>query len=182
MRHRTIQIFNHPAREANKWAKIFQFYAALHHSDRQLTSSLCCITPIQGFGSGSVLFLEGSWIRIRIKLKIREPSRLTMGPWTLKIEAGSSEWRVCMPVVANSHHLDKAAGSGSGSGSALTWKAGSGSGSALTGKAGSGPASTWKAGSGSALKKSTIKEKSVEKVKYECSYTNLIFNSPRKEI
>jgi hypothetical protein len=33
-RHRTIQIVFHPAKEANKCAKICQWCAASHHSDR----------------------------------------------------------------------------------------------------------------------------------------------------
>jgi hypothetical protein len=46
----------------------------------------------------------GSWIWIRIKIKILEVSRLkwSRGGRALKMKA----WRVCGPVVADSHRLD----------------------------------------------------------------------------
>jgi hypothetical protein len=39
-------------------------------------------------------------LRIRIKVKNQELSRLNLEPWTLKMEA-------CRPDVADSHHLDE---------------------------------------------------------------------------
>ncbi len=46
-----------------------------------------------------------NWIQIRIKLKVTEQWRMKWShgePWTLTREA----WRVCMPGVADLHHLD----------------------------------------------------------------------------
>jgi hypothetical protein len=70
---------------------------------------------VQGFVSGSawICIVFGSWIRIRIKVRIHEISRLKIESWrawTLKMEAWRLKmevWRVCRPVVADSHHLQE---------------------------------------------------------------------------
>jgi hypothetical protein len=76
----------------------------------------------EGFGYGSTFFFWSriririrvkSWIRIRIKAQILELSRLKMEPWRA-VDGGIKEWelkietwRVCRPVVTDSHHLDE---------------------------------------------------------------------------
>ncbi len=55
----------------------------------------------------------GSWIRSRIKDKIKELWRLKMErgwPWTLTIEARRPKmklWIICIPVVADLNHCDE---------------------------------------------------------------------------
>jgi hypothetical protein len=50
-----------------------------------------------------ICIVFGSWIRIRIKVKIQERSRLKNEAWRLKTEASG----VCRLVVTDSHHLDE---------------------------------------------------------------------------
>ncbi len=57
--HHTIQIFFHPAKEANKCAKISEFYAASPHSDR-LTACEQKINVISMPHGSALLFEAGS--------------------------------------------------------------------------------------------------------------------------
>jgi hypothetical protein len=59
----------------------------------------------------------GSWIRIRIRVKIFSSFKGTKwnrgGPWTLTMEVWRLKmetWRVCKPMVADSHDFDEEQG------------------------------------------------------------------------